>query len=155
MLAIFALCLAAAGCDSKTKTTGRATAGAGPRRHDCWRAGAGPRAGTTAGGPEKQAIKADMQQLSLAMDIFHDVNAKPPAGIGDLKTHLEGGDRVVKAVESGQLVVNWGRAPPAKWHAYEEDAPIRGGQISVWNAEKRQMVVQDMSADEVKKIIGK
>jgi hypothetical protein len=135
----------AIGCDSKTKTTGAPVPDPGR----------GAPSVQPANGPEKQATKADLQMLSLAMFNFHDNNGRPATSIGDLKGQLENGERLVKAVESGQLVVNWGAAPTAKWHAYEKDAPIRGGLITVWNEEKRQMVVQDLSAVEVKKIIGK
>jgi hypothetical protein len=149
ILPIISLSLVAAiGCDSKPKTTGGPAAAPD--------SGRGAPAAQPANASEKEETKLNLQQLSLAMYFFHDANGRPPTSIGDLKPQLlEGGERVVKAVESGQLVVNWGAPVTTKWHAYEKDAPIRGGQITVWNEDKRQMIVQDLTAAEVKKIIGK
>src|SRR3982750_2419128 len=101
ILPIMSLSLVAAiGCDSKSKTTGPAPD-----------PGRGAPSVQPATESEKKATKLNLQQLSLAIYNFHDNNGgKPPTGINDIKPFMENGEGVIKAVESGQLVVNWGAA---------------------------------------------
>jgi hypothetical protein len=103
--------------------------------------------------PQSEA-KQDMGILELGIGRAADSNqGMIPKGVNGLKQDIEGNERIIQKIESGEIVVNW-NAPmaTAKWWAYEKDAPIKGG-YAILIAHKYQ--AKECTADEVKSAIEK
>jgi hypothetical protein len=105
---------------------------------------------------DRKAMNADMTQLGLTMYLFHDDTGKAATGVADLAPKMEGAERLIKKINDGGIIVNWGKWIEAKWWAYEKDAPIRGGYMIVPDpARNNEMRAREVTADEAKRILGK
>jgi hypothetical protein len=99
---------------------------------------------------EREQMKKDMHTLALNLNPTQFGNL--PSGLNKMTWDWGGKDQLTDAIISRKIIVNWGAALPAKWWAYEKDAPIRGG-IMIVNEDKS-MVAKEVSADEAKRILG-
>ena len=146
-LVLLGVAVIAVGCDRSGATTGAAggaatttTAAAGPAPSEA----------------DRKAMAADMQQLALTMYLVHDDTGKAAPGVADLEPKMGGAERLIKAINDGRVVVNWGAWVEARWWAYEKDAPVRGGYMIVPDpARNNEMRAKEVTAEEAKRILGK
>jgi hypothetical protein len=142
LLIVAATMIAGVGCDRSAKTTAGVSAATAP--------------GPVTDAPERKAMAVDMQMLALTIYLVHDDSGQPPKGVADIEPKMSGGERLVRAIKDGTIVVNRGAPIKAAWWAYEKDAPIKGGFVIVPDPGRRdEMRAKEVSAEEAKKILGR
>jgi hypothetical protein len=128
------------GCDQKSTTGSTSTSLPAPN-------------GSATVPAVSQARIANMQQLWMVMHLAHD-SVKLPAGLKDFEGKMEQGGPLPKAINDGQIVVNWNAPIKSPWWAYEKEALTAGG-VMIVPDEKGDMKPKVVSADEAKRILRK
>ncbi len=106
---------------------------------------------------QENRTEKDIKQLTLAYSSYHSANdGKGPKRVEDLEPFFDNDKRVLEALKSGTLVINFGIEAATLQEdgasdialVYEKDVPSKGGYVGFAD-----MNVKKIRADEFKKAI--